>query len=155
MGRYMVSLSPWTWFPERDPYMDFVVAGKTTPSLALIPKPLSLDYGLFIRPFQEATWLAILSMIGLIPIVYFLIYKVYGQVDELTSTKIFEFSFWTFFILVNAFYGGALTMFFASEVSLPFDSINSAIEMVPDWKVAMVTGTEFHFVQEAQQVKLS
>ncbi len=29
---------------------------------------------------------------------------------------------WIFFTLLNAYYGGALTMFFTSEVTLPFDN---------------------------------
>ena len=31
-----------------------------------------------------------------------------------------------FFVLINAYYGGALTMFFTSELTLPFNSIGKS-----------------------------
>ena len=33
---------------------------------------------------------------------------------------------WIFFVLINAYYGGALTMFFTSELTLPFNSIGKS-----------------------------
>ena len=38
---------------------------------------------------------------------------------------------WYFFTLLNAYYGGALTMFFTSEVALPFDNVREVREQFP------------------------
>ncbi len=35
---------------------------------------------------------------------------------------------WIFFTLLNAYYGGALTMFFTSEVALPFDNVREVTD---------------------------
>ncbi len=39
---------------------------------------------------------------------------------------------WYFFTLLNAYYGGALTMFFTSEVALPFDNVREVNKSQPD-----------------------
>ena len=39
------------------------------------------------------------------------------------SLKVAIFTAWSFFVLINAYYGGALTMFFSTEASIPFNSI--------------------------------
>lgn len=47
---------------------------------------------------------------------------------------------WVLFLLTNAFYGGALTMFFSSAPSLPFESARGGIRLHPDWKMLHVAG---------------
>ena len=51
--------------------------------------------------------------------------------DSSDSVQISATSGWYFFVLLNAFYGGALTMFFASEAALPFDSIRGVMREYP------------------------
>ena len=38
------------------------------------------------------------------------------------------------FVLLNAFYGGALTMFFTSAPTLPFGDLEAAVKAYPEWK---------------------
>ena len=45
---------------------------------------------------------------------------------------------WTFFLLLNAFYGGALTMFFTSEIRIPFTSIEDVMKQYPAWRLLMM-----------------
>ncbi len=40
-----------------------------------------------------------------------------------------------FFLLVNAYYGGALTMFFTTKSPLPFENINGLFALIPPWKL--------------------
>ncbi len=78
---------------------------------------------------------------------------------------------WYFFVLLNAFYGGALTMFFTSQVqkfcslyffskksilillvqaSVPFESIRDVMRAYPTWKLLIMDGNQvssFGFVQ--------
>ena len=56
-----------------------------------------------------------------------------------------SFSSWTFFVLLNAYYGGALTMFFTSEVSIPFTNIYDVMKSYPTWKLKMRAGEEVRF----------
>ncbi len=42
-----------------------------------------------------------------------------------------------FFVLVNAFYGGALTMFFSSAPELPFSSARDGLLLYPKWKMVL------------------
>ena len=51
-------------------------------------------------------------------------------------------SAWYFFVLLNAFYGGALTMFFTSEITIPFNDIRDVIRSYPDWKLQILTGSD-------------
>ena len=59
---------------------------------------------------------------------------------------------WMFFVLVNAFYGGALTMFFTSELSLPFNSIEDVMRAYPAFKLKMMAGNDVHFQYKALEV---
>ena len=51
------------------------------------------------------------------------------------------FIVWTFFLLLNAFYGGALTMFFTSKPALPFTTVRQGLSD-EDWKMIMVDGMQ-------------
>ena len=48
-GKHSVSLSAWSWFIERDSFLDFVPVVKDRQILAVIPRPPEVDPGLFIR----------------------------------------------------------------------------------------------------------
>ena len=43
-----------------------------------------------------------------------------------------------FFVLLNAYYGGAMTMFFSSEISVPFTNILEVINAYPTWNLKML-----------------
>ena len=58
------------------------------------------------------------------------------------SFKIIGLSSWGFFILINAFYGGALTMFFTSNPDPPFETLRQAFDN-PDWEVVTMTVSRF------------
>ena len=47
-------------------------------------------------------------------------------------------SAWLFFVLLNAYYGGALTMFFTSEIPIPFNTIEQVMDAYPTWKLKMM-----------------
>ena len=47
-----------------------------------------------------------------------------------------------FFILVNAFYGGAMTMFFSSEITLPFETIGDVMGTYPTWNLMVDGGSD-------------
>ena len=47
-----------------------------------------------------------------------------------------------FFILINTFYGGAMTMFFSSEITLPFETIRDVTRAYPTWNLMVNEGSE-------------
>ena len=68
-----------------------------------------------------------------------------GQMIASTST-------WFFFVLLNAFYGGALTMFFVSEITLPFKTIRDVLQVFPSWNLVYLDGNDNYFKLPASQV---
>ena len=66
----------------------------------------------------------------------------------MTSNQISTFSFWFLFVLLNAFYGGALTMFFVAELSIPFNSVRDVLIKFPEWKLIMEETKRYLFIDE-------
>ena len=115
-GRYQVSLNVWIWFPERNDFLDFVPIAKEKFLLSLIPKPPEVDYDLFLRPFRSETWQVIVALLALLFALLAIFSMLEGQKIKIEfSKRILLFFNWGFFVLINAYYGGALTMFFARE----------------------------------------
>ena len=81
----------------------------------------------------------------------------YGFLDYIEQTDgqmCAKTSLWIFFVLLNAFYCGALTMFFSSEFRIPFISIEDVMNAYPSWKLKMLNGNDVHFQYKAIQVVL-
>ncbi len=140
-GHHPVSLSAWFYVAERDPLIDLVVTHIERPKLILTPKPAEFDPGLFVRPFTDESWDAIFLVAGLIAAALLVTYLIFPNYEERSSFQIAITTSWYFFVLLNAFYGGALTMFFASEVSIPFEGMRDVIRAFPDWKLIIKEGT--------------
>ena len=54
----------------------------------------------------------------------------YGFIENYEQTESFNCVFvtaWLFFVIINAYYGGAMTMFFTSELTLPMNSIEDVM----------------------------
>ena len=120
--------------------LDFVLTYTDRLLLALTPQPPEFDIQLFLRPFTGDSWqgIAIILVCSLLCILipgYILPYF-----ESTASYQIAQLSLLYFFVLINAFYGGAMTMFFASEISIPFDTIRGAIQAYPDWKLMFQAG---------------
>ena len=71
---------------------------------------------------------------------------------ETTAFNIITTAGWFFFVLINAYYGGALTMFFVSEITLPFNTIRDALMAFPGWKIMYQAGNDAYFEIPASQV---
>ena len=133
-GDYHTSLAGWTWNLQRENVLDLVMFQKEWTVLAVSPKPPKVDPMLFIRPFRYDAWHFILGMTCLLIIFILLPYAWLRRPFSWEDTQGFMISTttaWIFFFLLNAFYGGAMTMFFASEVSLPFETVREAMQSYP------------------------
>jgi hypothetical protein len=57
---------------------------------------------------------------------------------------------WYFFVLLSAFYGGAMTMFFTSSNNIDFHNITDVIQAYPDWKLVIYSGSKAKFALHAE-----
>ena len=97
-----------------------------------------IDPGFFIRPFTEMSWLVIFIFFFFL----FFLSLVIQFFDKKASKSIIELTAWFLFVMLYAYYGGAMTMFFAVEPSLPFKTIDEAMLANPPWKVLILNGSE-------------
>lgn len=85
-------------------------------------------------------------MIGFVSIIVLLLPKICISSYETTeSWMISSTMIWLFFVLVEAYYGGALTMFFTSEVTLPLETMTDVLEAYPTWRLKIMNGMEMEF----------
>ena len=152
-GKYQMSLNPWLWTDERNKVVDFVRPNHiSTDVLFYIPKTAELDYGLVIRPFTINVW----KSIGVILIVglafFFLPYFFIKDWDNMSAISIIKLSLWFCFVLINAYYGGAMTMFFANEHVPPFENLRDVLRAFPKWNLIFTSGHEIFFKVPADQV---
>lgn len=150
-GEYHMSISSWSWTIDRDDLMDFVsVGGNEFFVLARTPQPAKVDFGLFIRPFQDDAWLLVLASFIMIVIIIAVPYSFLSYYEQTEGFKLASLFSWLFFLLINAYYGGALTMFFISELELPFNSIEDVLRSFPDWNLKMAVGNDIFYKVKAE-----
>ena len=108
-----------------------------------------VDFGLFLRPITVDSWLAILStaflMLSSIAFVKFAY-----PITE--GSKLLVVILYYFFVLINAFYGGALTMFFIGSVTIHFENLRDVLRAHPEWKLKFMKGNDANFAYPALQV---
>ena len=76
-------------------------------------------------------------------------YTFLSYYEHTESFKLASLFSWLFFLLINAYYGGALTMFFVGESTLPFNSIEDVMRSYPDWNLKFKDGNDINFKPKA------
>ena len=71
--------------------------------------------------------------------------KIFNNFNKTVSSKIIAFTFWFSFLFLHAFYGGALKMFFSTEVAIPFNDIRDVLKAFPSWNLIFADGNDIHF----------
>ena len=102
--------------------------------------------------FRDEVWKGIGYLIVLGTFLLVVPYMFINGYDDMTSSKISITCLWFFFVLVNAYYGGALTMFFVSEITLPFKTIRDVLQVFPSWNLVFLDGNDNYFKLPASQV---
>ena len=117
LKKYDMSISSYTWNVARSELLQFVPIVRTRRMLALTPQRPAMDFGLFIRAFTFHSWAGIMGVTTVAAICVVLGYWLTKQRDTY-GDKMLGFTTWTFFVVVNAYYGGEFTN------QLLHDSIN-------------------------------
>ena len=87
-----------------------------------------------------------IGVIASVSIIVLLLPKVWISNYETTeSWMISSTIIWLCFVPLEAYYGGALTMFFTSEVTLPLETTTDVLEAYPTWRLKIMNGTEMEF----------
>ena len=81
----------------------------------------------------------------------FLTYGLVKQSKSKDCSRFLMFSTSISFTLINAYYGGALTMFFLSHSELPFSNIKEALGY-PEWKIIFREHENIHLKSPAKVV---
>ena len=148
-GEYHLSICYWKWTFQRHGAVDFFSIGDRELVLALTPQPAALDFGLFVRPFHIEAWYLVFGGLLLIVITIIVPYTFLSYYEHTESFKLASLFSWLFFLLINAYYGGALTMFFVGESTLPFNSIEDVMRSYPDWNLKFKDGNDINFKPKA------
>ena len=152
-GKYQIGISTWVWNTERDKVLEFALPNHMTNLvLSYHSTTPELDYGLVIRPFTNNAWtcIGIILITGLVFL--FLPYFFIRSWDNMSANTIIKLSLWFFFVLINAYYGGALTMFFANEIDPPFKNLREVLQAFPRWNLIFPSSMEILFKVPADQV---
>ena len=155
-GKYEIGINSWLWNKDRNEVVDFVVPNYIYRTiLCYIPKPPEVDHWLVIRPFTNAVWLGIGCTLCLGLAAFFFPYFLINDWGNMNANSIIKFSLWFFFVLINAYYGGALTMFFASENSFSFKTLRDVLQAFPEWNLIISDGLTVFLKAPAYQVNKS
>ena len=148
VGNYEISVNVWLLNLERVKVMDHAIVLKDDPSILLTKTvPTKLDWSFYKRPFHNKLWIGIIIFIFILAMIYWTTYMFSSNALDITG-----FSIWIFFTLIQAFYCGALTMFFISQVEAPFKNLDEAILNFPNWNIVFTSGWESMFESQANKV---
>ena len=90
-------------------------------------------------------------MSGVVALCMVITHFIIPSTKETESQRVMAFSIWTFFVVINAYYGGALTMFFTGTVSVNFETRRDVIQAYPDWNLIFKNGSDINFAVAASQ----
>ena len=144
-----IALSSWIAKPYRDKIMDYIETYNEYRVLLTSPQISDFDPELFFRPLTNDSWVGIggivliFALVILPPIMLF--HKHQNKefnVEEKVSFKMAVTAMWYFMVLINAYYSGAMTMFFTTDLEIPLKTTQDVIRAWPDWKLLLRNGDD-------------
>ena len=128
------NFSAWVWNAARNDMFDYIPIVTDKMVLAIMKQGVQRgSWDIFLRPFQEYSWIMVTSttvtlLLGVQILSY--LYDCPGK-NAGTFKKVHRFAVfitWVFFLIIEIHYEGALTMFFTTEVEVPFHSIKDVMK---------------------------
>ena len=162
-GTYPLCISSWAYFDWRQGLVDFVSRGHDAKFLvAYFPKPTTIDLTLFFKPFRLDAWsvfgailLAILALTFAARVFQNKIRENFPEKTQPTSLRMITIVGWVFMlIIINGYFDGALTMFFADEGGIEFESQRDVLNAFPDWTLIMRKTRLVHLINLAEDDEL-
>jgi hypothetical protein len=148
-AKYDMSLSSWIRTTQNSDMMYSVTIISTNDLIVWTPTNQEMDFGLFVRPFSPESWLAISLLTIIATACIFITQYVIPNADGTNGQTIIETTLFIFYVVLSAFYGGALTMFFTSPTHNKFEDIVDVIRAYPEWKLVFLSGYEYKFELKA------
>ena len=140
---YDLSIGTWTWNIVRIEVLQFVNVAKTRLVQVLTPLKPTTDPGLYTRVFTNYSWLAISCTVGIAVFCITLQHFIISHEDT-NGDRIFKFTIFLFFVIINSYFSGALIMFFAGTTSIPFETDRDVIRAYPNWNYWFHSANEAH-----------
>ena len=120
-GDYPLTTVGWLMVEDRLNLFDFIPIRYENRILAMKEAKISIDHGLFARPFRLELWLATgLFFILIFAILLALHLKMKGT-QVRNGKKSFMMVGWMILLFLDAYYSRALTMYFIGSPGLPFN----------------------------------
>ena len=138
--KYDMVISVWQWFLERDSLADFVPINKNREVLAKKAGRSATDFGLYMRVFTYDSWISILILAIAITACLLIVKSCGGHHRK--GQSLLLFTLLIYFVILRAFYGGALTKFFTVSVQEPFASKKDVVEAYPQYNLMIREGYE-------------
>ena len=142
--------------PVRSDYLDYTMPINEMPQIIYVSQnQRSLDFSMILKPFSPLVWLVLplltclLSAALIIPKEIFDVWR-----DTWISHRIIVLSSWTIFVLVNSYYAGTLTMFFATDTKPPFENLEEAIALYPKLRMIAHKSTSYLLIRRRKKDKL-
>ena len=146
------NFSAWVWNAARNDMFDYIPIVTDSMVLAIMKRAIQRDsWGLYFRPFMKEAWI----MIGATTVTIFITLLIISYLAKhlkneslilKKSYRVVIFIAWIFFLLTEVYYEGALTMFFTTEIGIPFNSIKDVMRSYPDWRLMMRSGFEAYYI---------
>ena len=148
--KYDMTISVWWWLIERNSFADYVIIAKNREVLAMKSGKSRTDFGLFTRVFTDHSWITIFSMILALSLCIFLVKPCTSNWNTKRGNSLMIFTLLIFFVVIRAYYGGALTKFFTVTVSEPFESKRDVMNAYPRYNLMIRVGNEamYYFWKE-------
>ena len=73
------------------------------------------------------------------------------RAEHFISLRLVHSTGWYFMMLLEIYYSGALTMFFSTEVGVPFDTMRQVMQAYPDWKLQLQLGMQVFFIYQVEE----
>ena len=110
---------------------------------------MQMDMAFFLRPFTTAAWLTVVATAAAACAAATVPYAFLRGYEHYESHTVSSTAGWICFTLINAYYGGALTMFFTSDIAVPFETIEEVMAAAPTWTLQFLKGNDIYFFPKA------
>ena len=150
-GKFESSLNGYSFLKSRGDYFDYASFSQRHTVLVFIQQPPPIDFGLFIRPFTIESWIVSIIMISMLSVISLIPLRYLKHSEQSQSLQIMSTTGWTCYFLLFSFYGGALTMYFINEPSIPFNNLRGAMQSYPDWNLMMQKGMQGIYIPLVQE----